>query len=50
MVLINDRKFVKEAMFEAKQQAVVPWQTLNSLLISEKAKINAVTSGNLGTE
>jgi hypothetical protein len=47
MLLNNDRKI---AMFKANPQAVVPWQTLNSLLKSAKAKINAVASGNLGSE
>ena len=37
-------------MFKAGPQAVVPRQTLNSLLISTKAKINGVTSGDLGSE
>jgi hypothetical protein len=50
MLLNNDRKLASEAMLEAEPQAVVPRQTLNSLLISAKAKINAVTSGDLGTE
>ena len=50
MLLNNDRKIANEAMFEANPQAVVPRQTLNSLLISAKAKINNVTSGDLGTE
>ncbi len=50
MLLNNDRKIANEAMFKANPQAVVPRQTLNSLLISAKAKITTVTSGNLGTE
>ena len=50
MLLNNDRKIDNKAMFQANPQAVVPRQTLNSLLNSAKAKINAVTSGDLGTE
>ena len=50
MLLNNNRKIANEAMFKADPQAVVPRQTLNSLLNSAKAKINAVTSGDLGTE
>jgi hypothetical protein len=50
MLMNNDRKIANKAMFKADPQAVVPWQTLNSILNSAKAKINAVTSGNLGTE
>jgi hypothetical protein len=50
MLLFSDRKLANEAMFEAEPQAVVPRQTLNSLLNSAKAKINAVTSGDLGTD
>ncbi len=49
MLLDNDRKIANEAMFKADPQAVVPQQTLNSLLISAKAKINGVTSGDLGS-
>ena len=37
-------------MFKADPQAVVPRQSLNSLLNSAKAKINAITSGDLGTD
>jgi len=48
MLLNNDRKLANEAMFKANPQAVVPRQILNSLSNSTKAKINAVTSGNLG--
>ena len=50
MLLFSDRKLANEAMFKAEPEAVVPRQTLNSLLISAKAKINAITSGDLGTE
>ena len=50
MLLNNNRKIANEAMFKADPQAVVPRQTLNSLLNSAKAKMNAVTSGNLGTD
>ena len=50
MLLDNDRKIANEAMFKADPQAVVPSQTLNSLLISAKAKINGVTYGGLGSE
>ena len=49
-LLNNDRKIATEAMFMADPQAVVPRQTLNIILNSAKAKINVVTSGNLGTE
>ena len=48
-LLNSNRKIANEAMFKADPQAVVPRQTLNSLLNSAKAKINAVTSGDLGT-
>ena len=50
MLLNNDRKIANKAMFKADPQSVVLQQTLNSLLNSAKAKINAVTSGDLGTE
>jgi hypothetical protein len=50
MLLDNDRKIANKAMFKADPQAVVPWQTLNSILISAKAKIIGVTSGDLGPE
>jgi hypothetical protein len=50
MLLNNDKKIAHEAIFKANPQAVVPRQTLNILLISAKAKINTVTSGDLGTE
>jgi hypothetical protein len=50
MLLNNDRKIASEAMFKANPQAVAPRQTLNSILNSAKAKINAITSGHLGTE
>ena len=50
MLLDNDRKIANKAMFKADPQAVVPWQTLNSILISAKAKIIGVTSGDLGSE
>jgi len=50
MLLNNKRKIANEAMFKANQQVVVPRQTLNSLLNYAKAKINAVTFGNMGTE
>jgi hypothetical protein len=49
MLLNNNSKIANKAMFKADPQAVVPRQTLNSLLNSAKAKINAVTSGDLGT-
>ena len=50
MLLNNDIKIANEAMCKANPQAVVPRQTLNSLLNSSKAKISAITSGDLGTE
>jgi len=50
MLLNNNRKIANEAMFKADPQAVVPLQTLNSLLNSTKAKINAITSGDYGTD
>ena len=50
MFLDNDRKIANKAIIKADPQAVVPRQTLNSLLISAKAKINGVTSGDLGSE
>jgi hypothetical protein len=50
MLLNNDRKLANKAMFKAQLQAIVPQQTLNSLLISAKAKINCVTSGDLGSK
>ena len=50
MLLNNDRKIANEAMFKSDPQAVVPRQTLNSLLKSAKAKINPIASGNLGSE
>ena len=49
-LLNNDRKTANKAMFKADPQAVVPWQSFNSLLHSTKAKIIAVASGNLGSE
>jgi len=48
--LEQQQKKNNKAMFKANPQAVVPWQTLNSLLNSAKAKINAITSGDLGTD
>ncbi len=40
MLLNNDRKIANKAMLKADPQAVVPYSTLNSLLIFTKAKTN----------
>jgi hypothetical protein len=50
VLLNNNRKIANKAMFKADPQTVVPRQTLYSLLNSAKAKINAITSGDLGTD
>ena len=50
MLLDNDRELANKAMFKAHPQAVVPRQTLNSLLIPAKAKVNLVTPGDFHSE
>jgi hypothetical protein len=37
-------KIANDAMFKAKLQAIVPWTTLNNLLIAAKAKIGLFSS------
>ena len=48
--LEQQQNYSQRGHIKANPQAVVPRQTLNSLLNSPKAKKNAVTSGNFGTE